>query len=48
MAEHNQALLEHCGKMLGLEAGWKVSWVELSTQKMKLEQGVTWVRSAPP
>jgi len=44
MDEHDRALCEHYGKMLGLEPGWEVSRVELSTQMMKLELGVEWVK----
>jgi transposase len=45
MDEYDRALCEHYGKMLGLEPGWEVSRVELSTQTMKLELGVEWVNA---
>ncbi len=45
MDEHDRALCEHYGKMLGLKPGWEVSRVELSTQMMKLELGVEWVNA---
>ena len=45
MDEYDRALCEHYGKMLGLEPGWEVNRVELSTQTMKLELGVEWVNA---
>jgi hypothetical protein len=43
--EYDRALCEHYGKMLGLEPGWEVNRVELSTQTMKLELGVEWLNA---
>jgi transposase len=45
MDRYDRALFEHHGKMLGLESGWEMTQVELSTKEMKLELGITWVNA---